>query len=163
MADIVSRPPGPENCTPGSGPSSISRRSTIASVAPAGVHTMSVFAPVRAAHLRRGNLGQPPRRGQGGGALLDRPVLRQHSPTPCVDVQVLGPPDIEAESWADRWSHLPGGMPAPVHVGQAAQTSDAHAGRLPLRSVHSPRRKRDRHQRPERGDGGAGRTGPKRS
>ena len=80
----------------------------------------------------------------------------ENIPEAIIDVQVLGPPDIEREVGLDRWAYLPGGMSTGEYVGQTVLAPDADAWCFPLRSLHLPRRKRHRHQRAECGDGDFG-------
>ena len=81
----------------------------------------------------------------------------ENIPEAIIDVQVLGPPDIEREVGLDRRAYLPGGMSAREYVGPAVFAANADAGCFPLRSLHLPRRKRYRDQRAECGDGDSGR------
>ena len=95
-----------------------------ASVVPAGQHTMSVFAQYVPYTFASGtshggwdsrrNEVQRPRTG------LHRPLLLQHRPSAVIDVQVLGPPDIEAEGRPHRRPHLPGRMPPASTCGPTA-------------------------------------------
>ncbi len=127
-----------------------------ASVAPEGVHTHERLRPVRAAYLRPRRLGEPPRGGQGPGPALDRPLLRQHARG---GHRRAGPRTARhrARSRTGRRPHLPGRMPASLHVGPATPAADADARRLPLRRLHPSRWKRHRDQRPQRRHGDPGR------
>ena len=64
------------------------------SVAPPGVHTMSVFAQYVPYRFREGTGIRGGRRSGDGGAGLDRPLLQQPAGGDHRD-EVLGPPDIE--------------------------------------------------------------------
>jgi phytoene dehydrogenase-like protein len=57
---------------------------------------------------------------------------------------------------ANGGTHLPGRVPAAVHVEQSSRIPHADERGVPLRRLHPSRRERDRDQRAERGDGGAG-------
>src|SRR5262249_23085211 len=132
-------------------------------VAPVGVHTMSVFAQYVPHTFARGTWNS--RRDEVKSVALES-IGRfcQNIPEDVMNVQVLGPPDIEeavgltglAGSFgARRGSSLPRRLPPRLHVGKAALAEDPYARRLPLRRMHSPGRKCDRDQRPQRGRGGA--------
>ena len=68
------------------------------SVAPEGVHTMSVFAQYVPHTFARGDWDTPPRRGQGPGAPLDRPLLRQHARRPSSTSRCSARPTSSARS-----------------------------------------------------------------
>ena len=80
-------------------------------------------------------------------------------PDAVVEVDVLGPPDIEREVGLTGGHIFQGDCLPRVHVGSTAALSHADGGRLPLRRLHASRRQRDRGQRAQRGDGGAPRDG----
>ena len=58
-----------------------------------------------------------------------------------------------AEGRPHRRPHLPGRMPAALHVVQPPHRPHPHARLLYLRRLHPPRRQRHRHQRPQRRHG----------
>ena len=150
-----SRPPGPESSHSRLWTELYFQTAHDSSVAPAGVHTMSVFAQYRAAHLRPAAPGTAAatmsRTWRSGRSAASARTL----PTPSSTSRCSARPISSRTVGPDRRSHLPGRMPAALHVGQAAFTPHAHARRLPLRGVHPSRRQRDRHQRTQRRDGGA--------
>ena len=67
------------------------------SVAPEGVHTHERLRPVRAAHLRPRRLGDSRREEVKDLALRSIGRFCDNMPGAVIDVQVLGPPDIERE------------------------------------------------------------------
>ena len=123
-------------------------------VAPAGKHTMSVFvqyAPVRARRRRPGTT----RRDEIGRMVLD--LIARFAPDiqTCVEeMDVLGPPDIEARVGLTGGHIFQGectARPDVARTGFAPRTADAR--RLPLRRRDAPGGQRHRAQRPQRGDG----------
>ena len=121
------RPRAPASCPRGSGRSSTSTRPTTPSVAPAGVHTMSVFAQYVPHTFARGDWDTPPRRGEGRW----HPARSGGSATTCRTPfgrrPGAGTARYRGESGADRRSYLPGRMPSRLHVGQAADAANADA------------------------------------
>ena len=125
-----------------------------ASVAPAGTHTMSVFAQYVPYKFAQGDWDS--RRDEVRElALNSLGRFCSNIDTAVIDAQVLGPPDIETESRTDRRTHLSGRVPAALHVGQAPDSAHAYAGLLSVRRVHASGRQRDRREWTQRGDGGA--------
>ena len=89
------------------------------SVAPEGVHTMSVFAQYVPHTFARGRLGLPPRRGQGRSPCASIGRFCDEHPRRRVDAQVLGPPDIEREVGLTG-GHIFQGECLPATCGTAA-------------------------------------------
>ena len=141
--------------TPGSGPSSISRRSTTRRSPPEGVQTMSVFAQYVPHTFARGHWDS--RRDEVKEVAL-RSIGRfcDNFPDSSSDVQVLGPPDIEKDVGLTGGHIFQGECLPPYMWDKSAGAPNADARRLPLRGVYPSRRQRDRHQRPQRRHGGAG-------
>ena len=115
-----------------------------ATVAPAGLHTMSVFAQYVPYKFASGSWEE---RRSETKALALRSIGRfcSNLQDAVVDAQVLGPPDIVAKGRPDRRTYLPGRVPSCLHVEQASHRENSDEGRLSVRRVYSPRRKRDRH------------------
>ena len=82
------------------------------SVAPAGRAHDERLRPVRAAHLRARRLGHAGATTCKELALGSIGRFCDNIPDAVIDVQVLGPPDIEQRSRPDRRPHLPGRMPS---------------------------------------------------
>ena len=94
------------------------------------------------------------RRDEIGNMVLD--LIARFSPDvkDCVDdIDVLGPPDIEATHRPHRRPHLPGRVHARPDVVEPLRAPHADGGRLPLRRGDPSRRQRHRAQRPQRRDG----------
>ena len=104
------------------------------SVAPAGVHTMSVFAQYVPHTFARGDWDSRRDEVKDAGARLDRAVLRQH-PGRRDRRPGARPARHRAGSRPDRRSHLPGRMPSRLHVGQAAARRER---RCPASSSAAP-------------------------
>ncbi len=122
------------------------------SVAPEGMHTMSVFAQYVPQTFARGDWDSRRDEVRDLAVRVDRPVLRQHAR--CGDRRPgARSARHRARSGLGRRPHLPGGVPAALHVGPAAHAADADARRVPLRRLHVPGRQRDRHQWAQRRDG----------
>jgi len=118
------------------------------SVAPAGVHTMSVFSqyvPHRFAHgtwdTRRDETGQRVIADIGGTAA----TFPARSPA-----WSAGAPGCRAARGTHGWPHLPGRHPARVHVGSPPGGAHADARTLSVRGRDVSRRERHRHPRPKR-------------
>ena len=154
-ADLVPGRRRPESSPPGSGPSSISRRVHDPSVAPPGVHTMSVFAQYVPHTFARGT-GTPAATRSRTLALDSIGRFCDNIPDAVRDVQVLGPPDIEQKVGLTGGHIFQGECLPPYMWDKPALAPHPDARRFPLRRVHPPRRQRDRGQRTQRGDGGAG-------
>ena len=112
--------------------------------------------PVRAAHVRGRGLGHAAARRWRTGARLDRAVLRQpprarSSTSRCSARRTSSDGSGSPAATSSRARCLPAYM-----WDRRLAAADADAGRLPLRRLHPSRRQRDRHQRPERRDGGPG-------
>ena len=131
---------------------STSRPSTTPAPAPAGKHLMSVFGQYAPYDFDWDN-----RRDEVAQQFIDLIAAFAPDFPDCLEhYEVLGPPDIEqrigltggnifqGETMPDQmWEHR---LPAP----------HAAPGRLPVRRRHPPGGQRDRAQRPQRRDGGAG-------
>ena len=154
VAKPPSRPRAPAGSPTGSGPSSTSRSAHDRSVAPEGVETMSVFAQYVPHTFATGDWESRRQEVDRPGPRPRSPASAATSPTRCSKVETLGPPDIERTGRPDRRAHLPGRVPARLHVEQPPRLPYPDARRLPLRRLHPPRRQRHRRQRPQRGDGG---------
>ena len=126
------------------------------SVAPEGVHTMSVFAQY-VPHTFAGGDWDSRRDDVKDLAIGSIARYCDNIPGAVLDVQVLGPPDIEREVGLTG-GHIFQGECLPEYMwDKRLRPAHADARRLPLRGLHLPRRQRDRHQRPQRRDGSSGR------
>ena len=111
------------------------------------------FRPVRAAHVRPGRLGHAPRRGARTWRSGSIARYCDNMPEAVLDVQVLGPPDIEREVGLTGGHIFQGECLPPYMWDRRLDAAHADARRLPVRGLHPPRRQRDRDQRPQRRDG----------
>ncbi len=122
------------------------------SVAPAGLHTMSVFAQYVPYAFASGSWDDH-RNEVKALALNSIGRFCSNLPEAVVDAQVLGPPGHRAEGRSHRRPHIPGRVSPRLHVEQPPHCSHSHAGRVPLRRMHASRRQRDRNQRTKCCDG----------
>ncbi len=122
----------------------------------AGAHTMSVFAQYVPHTFARGDWALAPRRRQSAGRQI---AIALHRKFPGCDPRYRGAwtAGYREESGAHRRAHLPGRMPAALHVEQPPRSCHADDRRLSVWRLHPPRRQRDRHEWPKRGDEGVGR------
>ena len=125
------------------------------SAAPAGQHTMSVFAQYVPYAFRAGFAGTTIASGCAKLALDSIGRFCSNLPAAVIDAQVLGPPDIERKTGLTGGHIFQGECLPGEHVEPAAGGADLHARRLFVRRLHAPGRQRDRDQRPQRGDGGS--------
>ena len=115
---------------------------------------MSVFAQYVPYKFAHGTWDERRDEVRATGAQFARPLLLEHRQRR--DRRAgAGSAGHRAEGRPHRRTHLSGRVPAALHVGQPALGAHADAGRLSVRSVHAPRRQRDRHQRAQCGHGGA--------
>ena len=78
-------------------------------------------------------------------------------PDAVVEVEVLGPPDIEREVGLTGGHIFQGECLPPYMWDQRLSARTPMPGRLSLRRLYASRRQRHRDQRAQRGDGGAAR------
>ena len=143
VANEPIRRPAPANCPSGSGPSSIFRPPTIPASHPQGVHTMSVFAQYVPHTFARGDWDS---RRDDVKELALRSIARycDNIPEAVLDVQVLGPPDIEREVGLTG-GHIFQGECLPAYMwDKRLQPRTPMPGVFLCGAVHAPRRQRDR-------------------
>ena len=121
---------------------------------PEGLHTMSVFAQYVPYRLEAGELGDASRRRRD---LIVRSLARfcENVPDCIVDMEVMGPPDIEKKVGLTG-GHIFQGECLPAYMwSRRLQHRTPMEGRLLVRRLYTSRRKRDRRQWAECGHVGA--------
>ena len=124
------------------------------SVAPPGVHTLSVFAQYVPHRFARGDWNSR-RKEVGERVVASIARFTSNLPDAIIDLEVLGPPDIESARRPHGRPHFPGRHSPRAHVGETAHGAHANGGRVALRRGDAPGRKRHGGERPQRGDGAA--------